>query len=73
MYQPFPIHTYTKKALALLYFPESKSRTATNHLLAWIKRCPDLWHELQEMGYNKNAKLFTPREVRAIVHHLGEP
>lgn len=69
----FIIRAYTKKELALMYFPDSSPRTAVNHLMAWIRRCSRLWDELSKMGYNRNSKAFTPRQVRAIVEHLGEP
>ena len=73
MNSSFPIRPYLKKKLALMYFPESNPRTATNHLRAWIRRCTPLWDELRQMGYNPDNKSFTPRQVRAIVAHLGEP
>ena len=64
---------YTKKELALLYFPGSNPRTAVNHLMSWIRRCTPLWNELQQTGYYPTSKAFTPRQVRAIVDYLGEP
>lgn len=70
----FKIRSYTKKELALLYFPTASTpHAAVNHLMAWIKRCYDLCESLTEIGYQKNAKYFTPREVRLIVEYLGEP
>ena len=69
----FLIRTYTKKELALMYFPDSSPRTAVNHLMVWIRRCTPLWQQLQSMGYRTTSKAFTPREVRAIVEQLGEP
>ena len=69
----FPIRPYTKKELALLYFPGSTPRTAVNHLMSWIRRCTPLWNELQQTGYYPASKAFTPRQVRAIVAQLGEP
>ncbi len=69
----FKIRTYTKKQLALMYFPDSQPRTAVNHLMSWIRRCTPLHQQLQSMGYYAKAKAFTPREVRAIVGQLGEP
>ena len=69
----FTIRTYTKKELALMYFPASHPRTAVNHLMSWIRRCIPLRAQLKAMGYYPNAKAFTPREVKAIVEQLGEP
>ena len=73
MDKEFEIRTYTKRQLALMYFPDSQPRTAVNHLMAWIRRCTTLWQQLQDMGYQTTCKAFTPREVRAIVNQLGEP
>ena len=69
----FTIRAYTKKELALMYFPESMPRTAVNHLMAWINRCTQLLEQLQATGYQPTCKAFTPRQVKAIIEHLGEP
>ena len=69
----FIIRAYTKKELALMYFPDSAPRTAVNHLMAGIRRCTSLWQQLQQMDYSINSKTLTPRQVRAIVEQLGEP
>ena len=71
--EEFIIRTYTKKELALMYFPESYPRTAVNHLMAWIRRCDPLWEKLLKMGYCKTSKAFSPKQVKAIVEYLGEP
>lgn len=70
----FVIRSYSKKELALLYFPETDNpHTAVNHLMSWIRRCTELKEQLEAMGMKKTAKYFTPREVKAIVSRLGEP
>ena len=71
--EDFKIRMYTKKELALMYFPESMPRTAVNHLMAWIRLCTPLWNELLKMGYCKTSKSFSPKQVKAIVEYLGEP
>ncbi len=71
--EDFKIRMYTKKELALMYFPESMPRTAVNHLMAWIHLCTPLWNELLAMGYHKTCKAFPPKQVKAIVEYLGEP
>ena len=69
----FAIKAYTKKELALLYFPDSTPGTAVKHLMVTIRRNDMLWDELQAMGYYNRRKTFTPREVRAICDWLGAP
>ena len=69
----FTIRAYTKKELALLYFPDSTPGTAVKHLMVTIRRNDMLWDELQAMGYYNHRKTFTPREVRAIIDWLGAP
>ncbi len=69
----FIIRAYTKKELALMYFPDSSPRTAVSHLMSWIRRCTQLWEQLHTTGYNVTSKAFTPRQVKAIVEELGEP
>ena len=71
--EDFKIRMYTKKELALMYFPESNPRTAVNHLMAWIRLCTPLWDEHLKMGYCKTSKSFSPKQVKAIVEYLGEP
>ena len=73
MQTTFQIRPYTKKELSLMYFPNSTPRTAAKHLMAWITRCTALARQLEATGYEKNSKTFTPRQVRLIVEHLGEP
>lgn len=69
----FTIRAYSKKELALRYFPDSAPGTAVKHLMSTIRRCDMLWDELLAMDYNKQRKTFTPREVRAICDWLGAP
>ena len=73
MENEFKIKQYTKKELALMYFPESSPRSAVNHLRAWIKLCTPLWNLLCEAGYKPSSKSFTPRQVKDIIEYLGEP
>ena len=71
--ETFTIRPYTKKELALMYFPDSSPRTAVSHFMSWVHRCTQLRTELHSMGYRTSKKTFTPREVKAIVAELGEP
>ena len=69
----FPIRVYSKKELALCYFPNSLPRTANNHLTMWIKRNDELVKQLDATGYRKNSKSFSPRQVELILQFLRTP
>ena len=69
----FEIRSYTKKELALRYFPSATPHTAVNRLMSWICRCQPLTDALAKQGYRKTSKWFSAREVRLIVEYLGGP
>ena len=71
--EAFKIKSYSKKELALMYFPDSVPETAVKHLMALIRRNDMLWDELQKMGYYSLSRTFSPRQVQAIVDWLGAP
>lgn len=64
---------YAKCELAQLYLPHIESRSATNRLMAWIKRNEPLMQKLQEAGYYPTQKYFSPRQVDLVIDFLGEP
>ena len=61
-----------KSALAASYFPELASHQACNRLRRWIIRCTELYDKLWETG-RPEQRIFTPRQIRLIIHYLGEP
>jgi hypothetical protein len=69
----FPIRVYSKKELALCYFPESTPENAVRHLIMWVKQNSDLLRQLKSMGYQDRAKAFSPRQVKLITEFLGTP
>ena len=64
---------YTKRELAMLYFPKLPPKTATNKLARWIRNSEELSRLLAEAGYNPANKFFTVRQLRIIYDFLGEP
>lgn len=62
-----------KSELAKLYFPDSQEKTASAHLMRWIKRNPDLLEALKAVGYHTHDKYFTPRQRDIIFKYLCEP
>ncbi|MBR2101534.1 MAG: DUF4248 domain-containing protein [Bacteroidales bacterium] len=39
----------------------------------WINYNRELREELQKLGYDGRQRVFTPRQVEAIMRYLGEP
>ena len=74
MNSEFPIRSYGKAELAMLYFPYTDNpKVAVHHLMSWIKRCMPLMEALQSSGYRRDSKFFSSRHVKLIIDHLGEP
>ena len=60
----FKIQPYTKKELALLYFPTAEPHAAVNRLMSWVNRCKSLHKALLDHGYQTTSKWLSPREVK---------
>lgn len=70
----FRIRPYSKRELAMLYFPCTKNgETAVKNLHNLMHRNPDLMKELAEARYQPRCRIVTPLQVRIIVRYLGEP
>ena len=69
----FEIRAYSKKELALCFFPNATPHSAVNKLMLWIKNATDMHDELAETGYKKTSKWFNPRQVQLIIDTFGEP
>lgn len=67
------MRTYDKAELAMLYFPKSTPKVATNRLGRWIKRNPQLYASLQQCHVSKYAKYWSCHQVKLIVEYLDEP
>jgi len=74
---PFsPIQTdrvWGYQELAICYFPHIKPQSASNQLRRWINYSPELLEKLAGCHWVPGRKILTPRQVRCIVDHLGEP
>ena len=54
----FVLRPYTKKELAMRFFPDTACpRTATAHLVRWIKRCTPLSRQLEACGYRRHRQM----------------
>lgn len=65
--------SYNLKELAVMYFPNSTVASARNQLKRWFILNHHLMKDLEETGYVNGQRVFTPRQVALIFHHLGEP
>lgn len=69
----FVIRCYKKNELARLYFPTLTENAAVDKLRRWIRKCRPLMEEIETTDFRPKMKMYTGREVRLIVRHLGEP
>lgn len=69
----FEIRAYSKKELALCYFPDLDPKSAGKRLKRWITKNEELYEELKKTCYNETFRSFSPRQVRIIVKYLGDP
>ncbi|MBR2103266.1 MAG: DUF4248 domain-containing protein [Prevotella sp.] len=59
--------------LAMKYLPHLQPSSAWSCLRRWINHNRELREELQKLGYDGRQRVFTPRQVEAIMRYLGEP
>ena len=72
--KPFEIRSYGKSELAMLYFPDAKTKKgALNNLNYWIDYNGELREKLNALNSPPHAHRFTRREVELIVEYLCEP
>ncbi len=65
--------SYTKKALAQLYYPHLKVASARNKLMHDIRHCRALHEKLTTLGMRLGQHQFTIAQVKEIFYYLGEP
>ena len=66
--------TYTRRILAMMYFPDCEPANAVRRLTCEIKRCVELYELLTTKGKRFDKKqILTIREVKLIEEFLGEP
>lgn len=66
--------TYTRRILAMMYFPDCEPQNAVRRLTGEIKRCVELYELLTDKGKRfDNKQILTIREVKLIEEYLGEP
>lgn len=68
-----PVESMTMTELALLYAADLTPHSAVNRLMKWISKIPKLVRALNEAGYRKHSKRFSPEQVALIFRYLGEP
>jgi len=73
MEKQFEIRTYGFNELAQLYFPNVSKESATKMFRIWINASSTLIDSLKSLGWKKNAKKLTPKQVKALVGHFDPP
>ena len=72
--KPFEIRSYGKSELAMLYFPDAKTKKgALSNLSYWINYNGELREKLRALNSPPRAQRYTRREVELIVEYLCEP
>lgn len=69
----FRVKSYSKLELARMYNPLLCDRTAQRTLLKWIEHNASLRACLKKLGFKSTDRIFTPKQVGAMVEYLGEP
>ena len=65
--------SYTRRSLAMLYFPDCEPRNAVRRLTGMIMRCTDLYEQLTRYSSFDKRQNLTIRETRLFVDYLGLP
>ena len=69
----FSVRCYDKVELARMYFPKLSNTVAVAKLRRWVHNCAPLMKELLLGDFHPKLKMYNAREVRLIVHFIGEP
>ena len=59
--------------LAQAYAPDLSEASARKRLREWLHFSPELMAKLQATGYRERQRVLTPKQVKIIMEHLGEP
>jgi hypothetical protein len=73
MGKQFEIRTYGFNELAQLYFPNVTKESATKMFKIWINASSTLIENLKRVGWKKNAKKLTPKQVKELLEHFDPP
>lgn len=67
------VRSYGVTELGMLYNPTLQPESAGKALIRWIKLNRGLTAALQEAGWRKGQRKFTPLQSQQIFDFLGEP
>ncbi|MCK9414924.1 MAG: DUF4248 domain-containing protein [Prolixibacteraceae bacterium] len=68
-----PVQGYGWNELAQLYSPGLSISAQNKQLLRWVTKNTQLSNDLIREGWVKGNRRLTPRQVRTIFFHIGEP
>ena len=67
------VRSYGLTELGLLYNPSLQPDSAAKAIKRWIAFNKDLTTALQQSGWRKGQRMFTPLQTQQIFRFLGEP
>ena len=71
--EEIPVKSYSLSELSQLYSPSLSVSAATKQLLRWMLRHPNLVSRLQETGWQKGQRRFSPKQIALLFECLGPP
>ena len=71
--EEIPVKSYSLSELSQLYSPSLSVSAATKQLLRWMLRHPNLVSRLQEIGWQKGQRRFSPKQIALLFECLGPP
>ena len=71
--EEIPVKSYSLSELSQLYSPSLSVSAATKQLLRWMLRHPNLVSRLQEAGWQKGQRRFSPKQIALLFECLGPP
>jgi len=71
--EEIPVKSYSLSELSQLYSPSLSVSAATKQLLRWMLRHPNLVPRLQETGWQKGQRRFSPKQIALLFECLGPP
>ncbi len=71
--EEIPVKSYSLSELSQLFSPSLSLSATTKQLLRWMLRHPNLVLRLQETGWQKGGRRFSPKQIPLLFDCIGPP